>query len=88
MRIDGPTAGEEHVLVAFARGGTRTEVDASSPALCSPALGTWQHTGGTTYSSVSEVVIFNAAGVFRFILYPNAWVKVETLFSDGPRAYG
>ena len=50
-------------LIAFARGGTRTEITAgSSPALRSPALGTWRHTGGHTYSAMSEAYLFNPAG--------------------------
>src|SRR5262245_44493923 len=71
-------------LVAFARGGTRTEVTAgSSPALRSPALGTWQYTGGHTYSSVSEAYIFNPAGV---------WIGTQTLrqsieISDNPDVF-
>ncbi len=50
-------------LVTFARGGTLNAPAAgSSPARVSPDYGTWQHTGGHTYSAVSEALLFSPTG--------------------------
>lgn len=50
-------------LVTFANGGTLNATAAgSSPARVSPDYGTWRHTGGSTYSAVSEAFLFSTAG--------------------------
>ena len=49
----------------FAKGGTLTATTAGqSPALFTPNLGVWEHTGGNTYSGVSEAFVFSPAGVW------------------------
>ena len=58
-------------LFTFAKGGTLTATTAGqSPALFTPNLGVWGHTGGNTYSAVSEAFVFNAAG---------AWMQTHRL---------
>ena len=47
-----------------------TRLQASFLSLSTPGLGTWQHTGGHTYSAVSDVFIFSPAGV---------WIQVHRL---------
>ncbi len=50
-------------LLTFARGGTLTETTTGfPPALRTPGHGFWKHTGGQTYSAVSEAFLFNPAG--------------------------
>lgn len=52
-------------LLTFARGGTLTETTTGfPPARRTPGHGVWQHTGGHTYSAVSEAFLFNPAGVW------------------------
>jgi len=52
-------------LFTFAKGGTLTATTAGqSPALFTPNLGVWGHTGGNTYSAVSEAFVFSPAGVW------------------------
>ena len=49
-------------LVTFARGGTLTSAD--SNLFRSPGHGVWQHTGGHTYSALTEAFLFNPAGAW------------------------
>jgi hypothetical protein len=50
-------------LSTFARGGTLNTVTAgSSPARVSADYGVWRHTGGHTYSAVSDALVFGPAG--------------------------
>lgn len=59
------------VLFTFAKGGTLTATTAGqSPALFTPNLGVWGHTGGNTYSAVSEAFVFSPAG---------AWMQTHRL---------
>jgi hypothetical protein len=59
------------VLFTFAKGGTLTATTAGqSPALFTPNLGVWGHTGGNTYSAVSEAFAFSPAG---------AWIQTHRL---------
>ena len=52
-------------LFAFAKGGILTGTTAGQPpAIATPVLGVWAHTGGHTYSAVTEAFIFNPAGVW------------------------
>lgn len=52
-------------LFTFAKGGTLTLTTAGqSPATSTTGLGVWRHTGGHTYSAVSEVFVFSAAGAW------------------------
>jgi hypothetical protein len=52
-------------LVAFAKGGTLTVTTGGQPpALFTPGIGVWRHTGGNTYSAVFEAFAFNPAGVW------------------------
>jgi hypothetical protein len=52
-------------LFTFAKGGTLTGTTAGqSPALFTPNLGVWGHTGGNTYSAVSEAFVFSPAGTW------------------------
>jgi hypothetical protein len=58
-------------LFTFAKGGTLTATTAGqSPALFTPNLGVWGHTGGNTYSAVSEAFVFSPAG---------AWMQTHRL---------
>jgi len=58
-------------LFTFAKGGTLTATTAGqSPALFTPNLGVWGHTGGNTYSAVSEAFVFSPAG---------AWIQTHRL---------
>ena len=58
-------------LFTFAKGGTLTATTAGqSPALFTPNLGVWGHTGGHTYSAVSEAFVFSPAG---------AWIQTHRL---------
>ena len=59
------------VLFTFAKGGTLTATTAGqSPALFTPNLGVWGHTGGNIYSAVSEAFVFSPAG---------AWIQTHRL---------
>jgi hypothetical protein len=50
-------------LSTFARGGTLNTVTAgNSPARVSADYGVWRHTGGQTYSAVSDALLFGPAG--------------------------
>ena len=52
-------------LFAFAKGGTLTYATTGQlPSLTTTGLGVWKHTNGHSYSAVSEVYIFNPAGVW------------------------
>ncbi|WP_035347088.1 hypothetical protein [Edaphobacter aggregans] len=52
-------------LFAFAKGGILTFTTAGQPpAVATPGYGVWAHTGGHNYSAVTEVFIFNPAGVW------------------------
>ena len=52
-------------LFAFAKGGILTFTTAGQPpAVATPGYGIWGHTGGHSYSAVTEVFIFNPAGVW------------------------
>ena len=52
-------------LFAFAKGGIVTGTTAGQPpAIATPVLGVWAHTGGHNYSAVTEAFIFNPAGVW------------------------
>jgi hypothetical protein len=58
-------------LFAFAKGGILTYTTAGlSPALATPGYGIWGHTGGHSYSAVTEAFIFNPAG---------AWIQTHRL---------
>ena len=58
-------------LFAFARGGILTYTTAGqSPALATPGYGIWGHTGGHSYSAVTEAFIFNPAG---------SWIQTHRL---------
>ena len=58
-------------LFTFGKGGTLTATTAGqSPALFTPNLGVWGHTGGNTYSAVSEAFVFSPAG---------AWIQTHRL---------
>src|SRR5262252_6346095 len=58
-------------LFTFAKGGTLTATTAGqSPALFTPNLGVWGHTGGNTYSAESEAFVFSPAG---------AWMQTHRL---------
>ena len=58
-------------LFTFAKGGALTATTAGqSPALFTPNLGVWEHTGGNTYSAVSEAFVFSPAG---------AWIQTHRL---------
>lgn len=58
-------------LFTFAKGGALTATTAGqSPALFTPNLGVWGHTGGNAYSAVSEAFVFNPAG---------AWIQTHRL---------
>ena len=58
-------------LFIFGPGGTLTATTAGqSPALFTPNLGVWGHTGGSTYSAVSEAFVFSPAG---------AWIQTHRL---------
>lgn len=50
-------------LSTFAKGGTLNTVTAGSgPARVSADYGVWRHTGGHTYSAVSDALVFGPAG--------------------------
>ena len=50
-------------LFAFAKGGILTYTTAGQPpAVATPGYGIWGHTGGHSYSAVTEAFIFNPAG--------------------------
>jgi hypothetical protein len=52
-------------LFAFAKGGTLSVTTAGQPpAVSTPGLGVWGHTGGHTYSAVFEAFIFSPVGVW------------------------
>jgi hypothetical protein len=52
-------------LLAFAKGGTLTVTTGGQPpALFTPGIGVWRHTGGHIYSAVFEAFAFNPAGVW------------------------
>ena len=52
-------------LSTFAKGGTLTVVTAGQfPALATTGLGVWRHTGGDTYSAVSESFVFSPTGAW------------------------
>ena len=52
-------------LFAFAKGGTLTVTTGGQPpALFTPGIGVWRHTGGHTYSAVFEAFAFTPAGVW------------------------
>jgi hypothetical protein len=52
-------------LFAFAKGGILTGTTAGQPpAIATPVLGIWAHTGGHSYSAVTEAFIFNPAGTW------------------------
>lgn len=52
-------------LFAFAKGGTVTFTSAGQPpSISTPGLGVWHHMSGHTYSAVSEVFMFTAAGAW------------------------
>lgn len=52
-------------LFTFAKGGTLAVTTAGQlPAVSTPGLGVWRHTGGHTYSAVSEAFVFSAAGAW------------------------
>lgn len=54
-----------HSLVAFAQGGTLTNVTTgSSPALRSTGLGTWEKAGDHTFTAVTAAFLFSPAGVW------------------------
>jgi hypothetical protein len=58
-------------LFAFTKGGILTYTTAGlSPALATPGYGVWGHTGGDSYSAVTEAFIFNPAG---------AWMQTHRL---------
>jgi hypothetical protein len=58
-------------LFTFAKGGTLTVTTAGQlPSLSTPGLGVWRHTGGDTYSAVSEAFVFSPAG---------AWIQTHRL---------
>jgi hypothetical protein len=58
-------------LFAFAKGGILTFTTAGQPpAVATPGYGIWGHTGGHSYSAVTEVFIFNPAG---------AWIQTHRL---------
>ena len=58
-------------LFAFAKGGILTFTTAGQPpAVATPGYGIWGHTGGHSYSAVTEAFIFNPAG---------AWIQTHRL---------
>jgi hypothetical protein len=58
-------------LFAFAKGGILTYTTAGQPpALATPGYGIWGHTGGLSYSAVTEAFIFNPAG---------SWIQTHRL---------
>jgi hypothetical protein len=55
-----PSAPPAPAFLTFGRGGTLTETTTVfPPALRGPGHGFWRHTGGQTYTAVSEAFIFN-----------------------------
>ena len=61
----GAVGGAATALNTFNRGGTMIDTTTLiGPAQRSPGLGTWERTGGDTYSAVSIAFIFDAAGVW------------------------
>ena len=62
-------------LLTFAKGGTLTETTTVfPPAVRSPGHGFWRHTGGQTYTAVSEAFIFNPSAQPAF-----AWIGTQRL---------
>jgi hypothetical protein len=58
-------------LFAFAKGGILTYTTAGQPpAVATPGYGIWGHTGGHSYSAVTEAFIFNPAG---------SWIQTHRL---------
>ena len=52
-------------LFIFGNGGTLSFTTAGQPpALSTPGVGVWGHTGGNNYSAVSETFVFSPAGVW------------------------
>lgn len=52
-------------LFIFGNGGTLSFTTAGQPpALSTPGVGVWRHTGGNNYSAVSETFVFSPAGVW------------------------
>ena len=62
-------------LITFAKGGTLTETTTVfPPAMRGPGHGIWRHTGGQTYTAVSEAFIFNPGAPPA-----SAWVGTQRL---------
>ena len=59
-----PTGINPRVMNMFNRGGTLLETPSGPPTRRGPGLGTWQHLGGRSYSSVFRFFRFNADGTF------------------------
>ena len=58
-------------LFAFAKRGILTYTTAGQPpAVATPGYGIWGHTGGHTYSAVTDAFIFNPAG---------SWIQTHRL---------
>jgi hypothetical protein len=58
-------------LFAFAKGGILTYTTAGQPpAVATPGYGIWGHTGGHSYSAVTEAFIFNPVG---------SWIQTHRL---------
>jgi hypothetical protein len=62
-------------LLTFAKGGTLTETTTVfPPAVRSPGHGFWRHTGGQTYTAVSEAFLFNPSAPPA-----SAWVGTQRI---------
>jgi hypothetical protein len=58
-------------LFAFSKGGILTYTTAGQPpAVATPGYGIWGHTGGHSYSAVTEAFIFNPVG---------SWIQTHRL---------
>ena len=60
----GTTERQFQALNLFQAGGTLTDTDNQPPTTHGPAIGTWRHHGGATFSSVFQFYRFNSDGSF------------------------